>query len=457
MSGHEAHIPSREEVVAIITRPIPKRLATVSLLLAVVGFAIFIVGVVTGNARAWQAFHVNWLFFTTFSSAAIAIAAAQRITTARWSRPTIRFLEGFVAWLPIAFVLLLLIVLAGKRAIFPWVTIPPTIPEKARWLDPTFFTIRVILVFALITALSLWFVYRTVRLDVGVMPEWGAGWAKGIRDRMRAGFGDERRELHSTHSMLGKLAVVLVLVFAFGWTVLAWDLSMSLDYHFQSTMYGWQVFMGGWVVALMVMSILVRLWRNALGAEELILERHFHDIGKLCFAFTAFWGYLTFSQYLVIWYGNMPEETHFLFLRMSQPWVKFTVSVGMLMFVVPFFGLLSRAAKVYTPTMTLFALCSIIGLWMQRYVEIYPSIYATSAGEHTVEAGQTAAAAAVHLPFGLYEVGVTLGFLGLWGLSYLAFMNAFPRMRVFMLTSPFRDEVQVPVNPDTMEPLPAHE
>ena len=457
MSGHEAHIPSREEVVAIITRPIPKRLATVSLLLAVVGFAIFIVGVVTGNARAWQAFHVNWLFFTTFSSAAIAIAAAQRITTARWSRPTIRFLEGFVAWLPIAFVLLLLTVLAGKRAIFPWVTNPPTIPEKARWLDPTFFTIRVIVVFGLITALSLWFVYRTVRLDVGVMPEWGSGWAKGIRDRMRAGFGDERRELHSTHSMLGKLAVVLALVFAFGWTVLAWDLSMSLDYHFQSTMYGWQVFMGGWVVALMIMSILVRLWRNALGAEELILERHFHDIGKLCFAFTAFWGYLTFSQYLVIWYGNMPEETHFLFLRMSQPWVNFTVSVGMLMFVVPFFGLLSRAAKVYTPTMTLFALCSIIGLWMQRYVEIYPSIYATSAGEHAAEAGQTAAAATVHLPFGLYEVGVTLGFLGLWGVSYLAFMNAFPRMRVFMLTSPFRDEVQVPVNPDTMEPLPAHE
>ena len=457
MSGHEAHIPSREEVVAIMTRPIPKRLATVSLLLAVVGFAIFIVGVVTGNARAWQAFHVNWLFFTTFSSAAIAIAAAQRITTARWSRPTIRFLEGFVAWLPIAFVLLLLTVLAGKRAIFPWVTNPPTIPEKARWLDPTFFTIRVIVVFGLITALSLWFVYRTVRLDVGVMPEWGSGWAKGIRDRMRAGFGDERRELHSTHSMLGKLAVVLALVFAFGWTVLAWDLSMSLDYHFQSTMYGWQVFMGGWVVALMIMSILVRLWRNALGAEELILERHFHDIGKLCFAFTAFWGYLTFSQYLVIWYGNMPEETHFLFLRMSQPWVNFTVSVGMLMFVVPFFGLLSRAAKVYTPTMTLFALCSIIGLWMQRYVEIYPSIYATSAGEHAAEAGQTAAAATVHLPFGLYEVGVTLGFLGLWGVSYLAFMNAFPRMRVFMLTSPFRDEVQVPVNPDTMEPLPAHE
>ena len=457
MSGHEAHIPSREEVVAVITRPIPKRLATASLLLAVVGFAIFAVGAVTGNARAWQAFHVNWLFFTTFSSAAIAITAAQRITTARWSRPTIRIIEGFVAWLPVAFVLLLLTVLFGKRAIFPWMTAPPTIPEKAMWLNPTFFTIRVIVVFGLITALSLWFVYRSVRLDVGVIPEWGASWAKGIRDGMRRGFGEERRELHSTHSMLGKLAVVFALVFGFGWTVLAWDLSMSLDYHFQSTMYGWQVFMGGWVVALMIQSILVRLWRNALGAEEIIIERHFHDIGKLCFAFTAFWGYLTFSQYLVIWYGNMPEETHFFFLRMSQPWVNITVSVAMLMFVVPFFGLLSKAAKIYTPTMVLFALCSIVGLWLQRYVEIYPSIYATAAGEHAEGAAEAAAAAAMHLPFGLYEIGITLGFLGLWGVCYLGFMNAFPRMRVFMMTSPYRDEVQVPVDPKTMEPLPAHE
>ena len=96
---------------------------------------------------------------------------------------------------------------------------------------------------------------------------------------------------------------------------------------------------------------------------------------------------------------------------------------------------------------------SIVGLWLQRYVEIYPSIYA--AAEQAT--GGEAAAAAIPLPFGLYEVALTLGFLGLWGLSYLAFMNAFPRMRVFMLTSKFRDEIQVPVDPKTMEPLPAHE
>jgi len=81
MSDHDIHTPTREEIVACITRPIPKRLGTLSLILAVVGFAIFIIGVVTGNARAWQAYHVNWLFFTTFSS-------APRTSTARWpARP----------------------------------------------------------------------------------------------------------------------------------------------------------------------------------------------------------------------------------------------------------------------------------------------------------------------------------------------------------------------------------
>ena len=133
MSAHEAHIPSREEVVAVITRPIPKRAATAGVILAIVGFAIFLIGVFTGNPRAWQAFHVNWLFFTTVSSAAVAIAASQRITTARWSRPTIRFLEGFVAWLPITFVMLALTVFVGRRAIFPWATNPPT----TRWTSPT--------------------------------------------------------------------------------------------------------------------------------------------------------------------------------------------------------------------------------------------------------------------------------------------------------------------------------
>ena len=108
---------------------------------------------------------------------------------------------------------------------------------------------------------------------------------------------------------------------------------------------------------------------------------------------------------------------------------------------VPFFGLLSRAAKVYRPTLALFAIISLVGMWLVRYLEVYPSLY----GE------------AHALPFGLWEIGVTLGYVGLWATCYLAFMNAFPRVRAVLMTSPYRDEVQVPVDPETMEPLPAHE
>ena len=128
-------------------------------------------------------------------------------------------------------------------------------------------------------------------------------------------------------------------------------------------------------------------------------------------------------------------------LRFIAPWRGITTAVILLTFVVPFFGLLSRAAKVYLPTFILFALASVVGTYLQRYIEVYPSLYGVI--DHT--------------PFGLWELGCFALYLGLWGLCYTTFMDAFPRMRVTLMTSPFRDEVQVPEDPETMQPLPAHE
>ncbi|MCC7324053.1 MAG: hypothetical protein IT358_09500, partial [Gemmatimonadaceae bacterium] len=116
MSAHHgAHTPSRQDLVTMIqAKPVPKNLKTISLVLAVIGFGIFIAGAAMGENRAWQAFHVNWLYFTIPSSAAVMFTAVQRITTARWSRGVIRLIEGFVAFLPVAFVLLLVTLFAGK-------------------------------------------------------------------------------------------------------------------------------------------------------------------------------------------------------------------------------------------------------------------------------------------------------------------------------------------------------
>ena len=443
MSAHAGSAaPSRERVIAAGAPSVTGRIRQVSVILAVLGMSLFAYGAVVGNDRAWHAFHVNWLFFTITSSAAVMFSAVQRITTARWSRGIIRFLEGYAAFLPFAWLGLLLMVLVGRAHVYPWwTTLAELQHEKQIYLGHQFFALRTVGVFTVLTALQLWYTWTSVRLDVGVSPEGGAAWAAGIRAKMRANFGEERRELHSTHSLQGKLAVFMALAFGFGWCILSWDQSMTLDPHFFSTMYGWQVFMGAWLVALMTFAVIVRFWRLRLGADDLVTEAHYHDIGKLCFGFTAFWGYITFAQYLVIWYGNMPEETHFFTQRLTNAWTNWTVAIVVLTFVLPFFGLLSVKAKTFSPTMIFFAACATLGIWIQRYIEVYPSVYGS----------------VTNAPFSYWEVGITLGFLGVWGWSYTSFMDAFPKFRVFLLTSPYRDEVQVPVDAETMEPLPAHE
>jgi hypothetical protein len=441
MSGHDAATPSRADLAALAARPTPAGAVRAAGVAAIIGAIVFIAYAVLDPDRAWRAFHFNWLFFASVSSAGATIAAVQRITTARWSRPVVRFVEGYVAFMPVALVFLALTLTVGRAHVFPWTHLTPPAPEKRLYLAPVFLVPRDLVLFAVLTTLSLWFVYLSVRLDVGIVPEAGAAWARGLRARMRAGFGEERRELHTTHSRQGVLAVLMALGYGWFWSVLSWDLSMTLDLHFQSTLYGWWSFMTAWVGALMLFALITMWWRSTLRAESLVTEQHFHDIGKLCFAFTAFWGYLSFGQYLVIWYGNLAEETHFFRLRFIQPWQYISWGVVMLVFFAPFFGLLTRATKVFLPTMALFAVCSLVGTWVQRYIEVYPSLFGV----------------VPHAPFGVPEVGVLLLYLGTWGWCYFAFMDAFPKMRILLQTSPYRDEIQVPVDPRTMEPLPATE
>ena len=420
MSAHVSHAPTRDEVIATYSKPMPKTIGTAAAVLGVIGLIVFVIGLFVAPDRVWRAYHVNWLFFASLSSAGVVFVAVQRITTARWSREIIRFMEGYVAFLPVAFILLLLTVFAGKGHIFPWTHERPPVTEKVLYYNGAFLTTRVLIAFGLLTLLSLWYIYTSVRLDVGLVPEAGANWARGLRDRMRNGFRDERREIHSTHSLQGKLAVFLVILYGYGWSILSFDLSMGMSLHFQSTLYGWWFFMGGWLTSLTLLTLLTLAWRRFLGAEGIITDIHFHDLGKLCFAFTAFWGYLTFGQYLVIWYGNMPEETHWARIRLIAPWAATTVIAVLAVFFAPFFGLLSKAAKLFKPTLVLFTLISFVGMWLVRYLEVYPSLYGEGSG----------------LPLGLWEIGVTLGYIGLWGACYLAFMNAFPRARVTFMTSP---------------------
>src|SRR4026207_1278358 len=110
-------MPSREEILAGTSRPLPKSLKTLCIVFAAIGLVVFVAGLFVAPDRAWRSLLFNWMYFTTVSSAGVMFVAVQRITTARWSRPITRFLEGYVAFLPVAFVLLLVIFL-GTSHIF---------------------------------------------------------------------------------------------------------------------------------------------------------------------------------------------------------------------------------------------------------------------------------------------------------------------------------------------------
>ena len=151
---HGGRLPTREELLTATARPIGRGVKLASALLAVIGALVFLIGAIQGENRAWQALHVNWLFFASISQAAVVLVAVQRITTARWSRPVVRFLEGYVAFLPVA-LLLLGLIFVGRHHIFPWTHEAPPVPEKATWFDPTFLISRDLLVFAILVVIII--------------------------------------------------------------------------------------------------------------------------------------------------------------------------------------------------------------------------------------------------------------------------------------------------------------
>ena len=331
MSIHNPTYPSKADLLAASSKPIAGWIKTAALVSTVVGLAAFIAGALMSPDRIWRAFHFHWLYFSAISSGAVVFVAVFRIVTARWSRSIARLLEGYVAFLPVSWLFLVLSVTIGGKHIFPWVADPNSLPNAERlfWLgNHTFFALREIGILTLLYALQIWFVYNSLRIDVAQLPEWGAKWAAGLRARMRAGWGEERRELHTQHSLQGKIAVAMTIVFGFGWMLLHYDLSMALDVFFFSTLWGWWSFMTGINGALMSFAIIFFMWRkhfNSPTIYEIMGDLQIHDLGKLRFGWTAFWGYTTFAQLLIIWYGNIGEETHYFRLRLIDPWLPVSV------------------------------------------------------------------------------------------------------------------------------------
>ncbi len=379
---------AREQVLEKLRRPLPAGLVAVLVLLVAVGVATFLLLVLgASSARAWHAYLVNWLFWTGLSEAGVLFAASQVISKSRWSHPVRRFAEASVAFLPVSFVLFLVLWI-GRAHIFPWVTAPVAEWPKGFWLRDWFVFGRDGLGLLLMYGLSFWFVYHSLRADTAT--------------------GDE---LARHEERLSRISGGLVVTYALVMSLLAFDLIMSLAPHWLSNLLGAYFFMAAWLMGLMTLALTTIFWRRHLGLERLVTPKTLHDLGKLCFGFTVFWAYLFFSQFIVIWYGNMPEETSFMMLRLAEePWRSIGILMVILVFVVPFWGLMGVVPKKTPAILGTFAVISLVGLWLDRWVFVVPSIVQS----------------APRAPLGWPELLVTAGFAGLWGLSHAFFARRYP-------------------------------
>lgn len=189
---------------------------------------------------------------------------------------------------------------------------------------------------------------------------------------------------------------------------------MSLDPHWYSTLFGAYYFMGSFYLALAALYFLSFLGRNAFRLKEIIHPHHLHDLGKLVFAFCIFTGYLFYVQFLVIWYGNLPEETRYVILRVKlTPWEPIAWIVLATTFLIPFLLLLRRKIKMAPLPMMILSGIILAGMWVERFLLIAPSIWE---GEG--------------IPLGFLEILITGGFVGIMGLGMILFLERVPLLPI---------------------------
>ncbi len=424
---HDIHVPSD-----IQARYLPRRrgVSVVIGAFTLVGFLAFLVLLRIEPDRAWQAYVSNWLFFAAVAQGAVIFGAATMITKARWNWSVRRVSLAFGAFLPVAF-LLLLPMLGLREDYFPWIeemTYDEVVQAKAAYLNIPFLIVRNVVGPLLLFGLSLIFMYFALRPDLGPeRAEDEAGDPKRARwrERIAGGWlGEEQEEVRSWHR-LKVLAPMLVLAYAVVMSVFAIDWAMSLEPHWFSTMFPAWFFMGSFWGGIAVTALAVVLLKKlASDFDEAMGPQQLHDLGKLVFAFSVFWMYLVFSQYLVIWYGKLPWEQAWIVHRSGPEWGPYSVAVVILCFIVPFAALLGRAPKMVAGWLGAVSFLALLGLWLERFLYVAPSLH--EAGTPTLT---------------LWEPLVALGFLGLFVGTVRWFFSTFPIIQMW----------QPPVEPEMVE------
>ena len=355
--------------------------------LVALGALSFLVGLAGGSGtHAWALFLANLLFWSGLSVAGPAIAGIFELTEARWAARLRRIATTTVAFMPVSFVLFLLL-LVGVRTLYPWATVP--IPAKAIWLNVPFFVVRTV-----VGVGALYWVSVRFAMAVHGSPA-GASEEPGRAERAR-------------------LAVVLLFLFVVVGSLLGYDLVMSLDPHWFSGLFGGYVVVGMLYSGFAFLVLLTAL--HSFGRPGWVVPPpEMQDLAKLVFAVSIVWMYFFWSQYLVIWYGNVPVETRYVITRFfSDPWRRMSILAFVIGWLIPFSYLLGRLTgrppEEHRVLVTISSL-ALVAILIERMVLVLPS---------TVASGASYGASDIFL-----ALLMTLGFGALFVLSFRIFVPRF--------------------------------
>lgn len=303
-------------------------------------------------AQLYRSYLLSWLFFATLGLGGLFFVLLQHITRAGWSVAVRRLAEAVAATLPFL-ALLFLPIAYGVRDIYPWAGTEaahdPVLAHKSAWLAPGPFTVRAVIYLALWALLSWWFWRQSER-----------------QDRMGA--------LQITRRMQSVAAPAMV-VFAITLTLASFDWIMSLAPRWYSTVFGGYIFGGTAMSAFALLILLALLLQRSGLLDGVVTMEHYHDLGKLMLAFVVFWGYIGFSQFMLQWYANMPEETNWFAERLTEGWRPFTMAFVVGHFIAPFFFLLLRDVKRHRAGLLISAAWLLAMHWIDLYWLVMPGLY----------------------------------------------------------------------------------
>ncbi len=348
-----------------------------------IGLVTFGLGLVQNAPRAWAAFLTAFFFFACLGIGGLFFSAIHHVAKAGWSVTVRRLAEGMTSFLPVmagGCVVLLL----GASVLYPWadaekVAASHLLQLKTAYLNTPFFAVRLLIFCGGLLLFKKLLVGGSLRQDLT---------------------GDE----NITHKAVGQ-GIAFVLFFAIFFSLFSVDLLMSLLPTWYSTIFGVYCFAGLFQSSMAFICIFIVCLRRSGLVRGYITQEHQHDVAKYMKAFTVFWAYIAFSQFMLIWYANIPEETEFYIMRSQHGWLAISLALLFFRFIFPFIALLPRGVKRNDGALVG---VSVLVLVMQ-YIDIYWMVYPNFFGGHLV--------------FGLWEIGLFIGFAGLFLLTLFRFFE----------------------------------